>query len=226
MDLATPPGVWSPISDSWQLAACLRRQPACRGGRVLDLCTGSGVLAIAAAEEGAEATAVDIDHVSAATAAANARRSGVTIRALTGDLFEPVVGERFDIIVSNPPYIPAPTDALPEAGPSRAWVGGRDGRLLLDGIIDGALGHLAPGGVLLLVQSSLIGEGLTLDRLHRAGYASAGVIARHLEPLGPLMREQQRLGTVPADADHEDVVVIRADAADEQSAVASTRTGE
>jgi release factor glutamine methyltransferase len=209
MDLLTPPGVFRPISDSWFLADVLADRVG-PGSTVLDLCTGSGVLAVAAASRGASVTAVDVSRRAALTTWLNARRNGTRVRARRGRSYQPVAGRRFDLIVSNPPYVPAPEDDVPRSGLRRAWAAGRDGRLVLDEICDGAPDHLRPGGAILLVHSSLIGEDATIDRLTRAGLADARVIARDRGPLGPLMREQQRLGTVPAEVDEEDVVVIEA----------------
>ena len=154
-------------------------------------------------------TAVDVSLRSVLTVRLNARRHRVRIRAVRGVLFEPVHGQRFDCIVSNPPYVPSPDDVLPRRGASRAWAAGRDGRKVLDQICDDAPRHLRPGGTLLLVHSSLIDEDATVARLQRAGLAEASVVERHRGALGPLMREQQRLGTVPATITGEDVVIIR-----------------
>lgn len=212
MDVRTLPGVFRPISDSRMVAERLRHEGLGPGSRVLDLCTGSGILALAAAAEGADVTAVDVSRRAVATVRLNARRQRLAVRAVRGRLFEPVVEERFDLVVSNPPYVPSPTDELPRRGPSRAWAAGRDGRAVLDAICDQVADHLAPGGAVLLVHSSLIGEQATLDRLGRAGLRGAAVVERRTGPLGPLMREQQRAGTVPADIEEEDVVMIRAQA--------------
>jgi len=79
----------------------------------------------------------------------------VPLRALRGDLTAPVAGEQFDVVVSNPPYVPAATDVLPQHGPLRAFDGGRDGRTPLDRVFDEAPAVLAPGGQLLAVHSEL-----------------------------------------------------------------------
>jgi release factor glutamine methyltransferase len=160
---------------------------------VLEVFTGSGALAVAAAHEGArEVTAVDVSRRALVTAWINARRNGARVRLRRGDLFAPVAGERFDLILANPPYVPSPDDALPRAGASRAWEGGGDGRRLLDRLIAEAPAHLAPGGTLLLVQSSICGEQATLDRLYAAGL-DAERLAAQRGPLGPLMRERAPL---------------------------------
>jgi len=212
MDVVSPPGVFTPISDSWQLAAAVRREPIGPGYRSLDLCTGTGVVALAAAECGADATAVDVSRRAVWTARWNAARNGLRVRALRGRLFEPVAGERFDLITSNPPYVPSTEEDVPNRGLERAWAAGRDGRLVLDEICDRARAHLRPGGALLLVHSDLIGEDATLQRLAHAGLEAPTVIARYAGPLGPLMRAQQAAGTIPADVDEEDVLVVRASA--------------
>ena len=193
MRIVTLPGVFRPISDSRLLAACLRAEVR-PGARVADLCTGSGLLAVAAAREGAAATAVDVSRRALLTARLNARLNGVRVRALRGDLLGPLDGERFDVIASNPPYVPATTGG-------RAWAGGPDGRAFIDRICDEAPGRLRRGGCLLLVHSSINGEAETLERLTARGL-HAEVVARRRGPLGPLMRERVQL-------DEEELLVVR-----------------
>src|SRR3954468_9226686 len=189
MRLVTLPGVFTPRPDTWMLARHLREQmiglpPA---PSVLDVCTGSGALAVAGAQAGAGAvTAVDVSRRSVLTVRINARLNGVRVRALRGDLFVPVAGERFDFIVSNPPYLPAEDDALPSRGPERAWDAGTDGRVLLDRVCAAAAAHLNPGGVVMLVHSHLLVPAPTVAGLERSGL-SADVLERRRGPLGPLL---------------------------------------
>lgn len=137
-------------------------------------------------------TAVDVSRRALLTTRLNARRNGVRVRVRRGDLFAPVRGERFDLILANPPYVPSAEDALPRRGLARAWEAGADGRLLLDRLIAEAPVHLTPGGTLLLVQSSICGEQATLDHLFAAGLEPERVAAQR-GPLGPLMRARAQL---------------------------------
>jgi release factor glutamine methyltransferase len=187
MRVARLPGVFRPRSDTWLLAAVLRRAPQLRGGAVVDVCTGSGALAVAAALAGARSvTAVDVSARAVLTARINARLNGVRVEALRGDLLDAVRGRRFDVIVSNPPYLPSDGDELPARGRARHTEAGASGRTLLDRLIDAAPAHLAPGGVLLFTHSSINGERATLDRMRAAGLEPAVAERRH-GPLGPLL---------------------------------------
>ena len=213
MRLVTLPGVFHPISDSWLLADALREQTLPPRASVLDLCTGSGLLAVCAARRGArQVTAVDVSRRALLSARLNARLNGVRVRARRGSLFEPLGDERFDAIVANPPYVPAETDDLPERGPERAWDAGRDGRTLLDRLLDEAPAHLRPGGFLLVVHSSVIGREETLRRMV-AGGLHADVVARSRGPLGPLLSARaptlEARGLLPPGQRHEDVLVFR-----------------
>jgi release factor glutamine methyltransferase len=212
--LVTPPGVFRPISDTWLLADALDREPLSPGARVLDLCSGSGALAIRAALGGPRVvTAVDVSRLAVLTIRANAALNRVRVRALRGDLFAAVAGERFDAIVSNPPYVPSPTNDLPARGRARAWDAGRDGRALLDRICDRARAHLRPGGRLLLVHSSLLGVEPTMDALRARGLA-VDVPVRERGPLGPLMDGRrahlEATGMLEPGQREEDVLVFRA----------------
>lgn len=126
------------------------------GGRVLDLCTGSGALAAAIKKlrPGAEVTATDISDAALSLAKENAEKLNAEIRFIRGDLFSPLAGEKFDVIVSNPPYIP---DALRgrlqaevEREPALALFAGDDGLDFYRRIAAEAPAHLLPGGRLCL----------------------------------------------------------------------------
>jgi len=127
-------------------------------GRVLDLCTGSGCLAILAAHAfpDAQVDAVDISPDALAVAARNVADYGLEerLRLVNADLFAGVAGERYDVIVSNPPYVNAESvAALPEEyrrEPEIALGSGHDGLDLTRRILAEAADHLNPGGLLVV----------------------------------------------------------------------------
>lgn len=214
MLLLRPPGVYLPQRDTWLLADLLR--PLSPGARVLDLCTGTGALAVTAARAGAQSTAVDISARAVMTARANAALHRVRVRVRRGDLTAPVAGEQFDVVVSNPPYVPAETDVLPQRGRLRAFDGGCDGRTLLDRVIDDAPHVLAPGGTLLVVHSGLCGVDSSLARLQAAGL-NAQVRGECHHPFGPeLTRRAEMLearGLIASGERTEHLVVLAATSA-------------
>lgn len=124
---------------------------------VLDIGTGSGCIAITLFKmlPDATVTATDISEAALAVARRNAETLGATIEFLPGSLFVPVVGRRFDLIVSNPPYIPtADIRGLEQEvrgyDPITALDGGSDGLDVYRLLIPAAVTHLNPGGWLLL----------------------------------------------------------------------------
>lgn len=207
------PTVYPPQGDTW-LAADVLAGELCRPGmRVLDLCAGTGALAVAAARCGAgDVTAIDISRRAVAATWLNARCRGLDVRVLKGDLLTPVVDERFDLIVSNPPYVPALDERLPTGGAARAWDAGLDGRAVLDRICADAPPFLAPGGVLLLVFSAICGEDETVNRLRAAGLDS-DVVARTAQPFGPVFNARARMledrGLIGVGQRFEELVVVR-----------------
>ncbi len=212
MKLLRLPGTYPPQADTWLLADVLRRSGLADGRRVLDVGTGTGALALAASAGGAHSvTAVDLSARSLASAWVNTRRSGARVRLLRGDLLGPVRGERFDLVVANPPYVPAAGDVLPRHRSARCWDAGVDGRALLDRFCAEAPRLLAPGGALLLVHSTVADPGRTQEHL-TAGGLRVTEVARVAVPLGPVMRARAGMlaerGLLAAGQETEEVVVI------------------
>jgi release factor glutamine methyltransferase len=208
------PGVYPPQDDTALLAEVLSDEPCRPGVQVLDVGTGSGALALAAARRGADVTAVDVSWRAVWTARLNAWLTRLPVRARHGDLFAPVRGRSFDVILANPPYVPAPDVRRGPRGRSRAWDAGRDGRALLDRICRDAPALLRPGGVLLVVHSALSGPGRTLDLLCAAGLGTA-VVRRRSIGFGPVLRARQdwlrERSLLGGADDKEELVVIRAE---------------
>jgi ribosomal protein L3 glutamine methyltransferase len=126
-------------------------------GRVLDLCTGSGCLAILAAHvfPNAEIDAVELSPQALEVARLNIAESGHAerINLFEGDLFQPVAHERYDLIITNPPYVDAAAmEELPPEfrhEPAMALDGGEDGLDIVRRILAEVPRHLNPGGGLL-----------------------------------------------------------------------------
>jgi release factor glutamine methyltransferase len=152
--------------------------------RVADLGTGSGAIALALASErpGWRIVATDISDAALTVARTNAARLGLAavVEFLQGSWFEPLRGRKFDLIVSNPPYIRADDPALHSLGlkhePQNALTPGPNGLASIETIAAGAPDHLERGGWLLLehgadqgpdVRRALVARGFTHVRSHR-----------------------------------------------------------
>ncbi|MEZ4280457.1 MAG: peptide chain release factor N(5)-glutamine methyltransferase [Myxococcota bacterium] len=145
--------------------------------RILDLGTGSGAIALSLASELPEAdlTASDLSQAALQIAAENADRlqQKERVRFLHGDLFGPVAGERFDLVVSNPPYVARRDEGKlpPELAhePEMALFAGEDGLDVIRRLVAGAGAHLSPGGWL-LIELSPEQAGTVEQELSRAGF--------------------------------------------------------
>ena len=125
--------------------------------RIVDVGTGSGAIAVAIAHgvQAACVTSIDVLAEALEVACGNAERNGVDVRFLNGDLLEPVLGETFELVVSNPPYVPL-SDAetldveVREHEPHLALFAGDDGLSVYRRLIPQAFEALVPGGHMLL----------------------------------------------------------------------------
>jgi len=154
LEFHVEPGVLIPRPDTEILCeeALRRIRP---GARVLDIGTGSGALAVSIAKhaKAADVTAVDISDTALAIAKENAKRNGADVRFVKSDCFAALQGERFELIVSNPPYIDREDMAqlMPEViqEPELALFGGEDGLDFYRRISREAGAYLEEGGCLL-----------------------------------------------------------------------------
>lgn len=155
--LGVAPAVLIPRPETEELAEKVIEEVRSRGGgRVLDLCTGSGAIAIAVAKNSpAEVTATDVSEAACTVARANAAGAGASVKVLAGDMFVPVAEEKFDVIVSNPPYIPhgdiaGLQDKVKKFEPLAALDGGEDGLDFYRTIAREGAERLTEGGVIFL----------------------------------------------------------------------------
>jgi release factor glutamine methyltransferase len=212
--------VYPPQEDSRLLVETMRRTRPIERQRVLDLCTGSGFVAIAAAEMGcASVTAFDICPHAVRCSRGNAAVAGVEVDIRQGSWIGALDCAPFDVVVSNPPYVPTPPEddsevISPNAGPAWAWNAGPDGRLVLDPLCASVSKLLCTGGSLLLVHSVFAGVQRSLDTLRSTGL-DADIIASQRIPFGPVLSARanwlEETGRLRPGCREEELVVIRAD---------------
>ncbi|OBA58840.1 methylase [Mycobacterium sp. 1100029.7] len=219
-DIMAAPAVYKPQEDSRLLVRAMEYSGLIPGRRVLDLCTGSGFVAIAAAELGcASVTAFDICPHAVNSTRGNATVAGVEIDVREGSWISALRCAPFEVVVSNPPYVPTPPEedidmVSPGVGPSWAWNAGTDGRRVLDPLCASATNMLCDGGSLLLVQSALAGAHRSIDCLRSTGL-EADIVASERIPFGPVLSARaawlEHVGLVPRGCREEELIVIRAD---------------
>jgi release factor glutamine methyltransferase len=214
-------GVYPPQHDSLLLIDTLERAELAQGRRVLDLCTGSGVVAIAAAALGAASvTAFDICPRAVRCSRGNAIRAGVgvDVDVREGSWLGAMDLAPFEVVVANPPYVPTPP--VPDyrviplaAGPPWAWDAGIDGRIVLDPLCRSASSLLDDSGSMLLVQSALSGVEKSMNTLRSTGL-DVEVVASQWVPFGPVLSARagwlEATGRIQKNCRTEELVVIRA----------------
>ncbi len=171
--------VYEPAEDSFLFAENLR---VTAGELVLDLGTGSGILAVVAAKTAGRVVAVDLNPYAIRCAKENAKLNGVCDRVdfFQGDLFTAFSdGVQFDLVLFNAPYLPS------EAGEEatwigRAWAGGADGRAVVDEFIAQVPVYLKPDGRVLLMQSTLTGVEATIQAFDKQNLKAAVVAEQQL----------------------------------------------
>jgi release factor glutamine methyltransferase len=212
--------VYQPQQDSQLLVSAMQQSGIVTGRRVLDLCTGSGYVAIAAAEMGCSSvTAFDICPVAVQCSRDKAVDAGVQVDVRLGSWTRAFGCEPFDVVVCNPPYVPTPPagdgeEVPPTAGPAWSWDAGPDGRLILDPLCKTASKLLSDNGSLFLVHSEFADAKRSLQLLRSTGL-DADIIATELIPFGPVLTAHaewlEHTGRLQPGRREEELIVIRAD---------------
>lgn len=214
MRLLRTSAVYRPQGDTWLLARALGDAGINSASRVLDVGTGTGALALAAAQAGArEVVAVDVSVSAVVMAGVNAWLRRLPVRVAPGDALERDYREPFDVVLANPPYVPAARPGPPR-GAARAWDAGHDGRAIIERLCSRTAELLVPGGTLLMVQSDLADAEATLSRLREEGMKAA-VVDRRRQLFGPVLARRaavlEERGLIRRGQRSEELVVIRAD---------------
>jgi release factor glutamine methyltransferase len=163
-------GVYEPAEDSFMLAEHAKKLK----GKILDMGTGCGIVALTNAKENRKnfVEGCDVNEKAVENARHNARINRIkNARFFVSDLFENIPkNKKYDWIVFNPPYLPTGNNEKIEGGLNAAFDGGRSGRKVLDRFLKGCKEHLKKGGGLMLLSSSLNGHEETLKKLERMGF--------------------------------------------------------
>jgi release factor glutamine methyltransferase len=181
LEFYVSPAVLIPRPDTEVLVEQARkRAQKLAAPRIVDMGTGSGIVAIVLARlcPSAMLTAIDVSDAALDVARSNAARHGAPIRFLAGDWYAPLGAERFDLIVSNPPYVADGDPHLQQNGlpfePRLALTDGTsNGLACIRTLIDGACRHLLPGGWL-LIEHGYDQAVEVRDLLDAAGFAELG----------------------------------------------------
>ena len=217
--LAVASGVYRPQEDSRLLVDTISATGVARGQRVADLCTGSGIVAVNAALQGAGSiTGFDVSPAAVRCARANAAQAGVGVEVHLGSWARAMEFGPFDVVLSNPPYVPhdpavADADIPPAYGMPVAWDAGPDGRSVLDPLCEIAGDLLADRGTLMGVHSEFARLDQTVDMLRRTGL-NAEIVAEQWVPFGPVLAARaawlERIGLLEPGRRTERLGVVRA----------------
>ena len=173
----TDNNVYVPAEDSYLLADNLLIK---EGQSVLEIGTGSGIVAMYASKLTDEITVTDINFDACRLAEKNFRENGIeNIEILFGNMFEPVKNRKFDVILFNTPYLPTEDGEVLEDTINYAFDGGLNGRKVIDVFLNEVRNHLNKGGIVQLIQSSLSGNEETLDMLDKSGFIAEIAASEH-----------------------------------------------
>ncbi len=173
IDIEIDDEVYNPSDDSYLLLKCIEVSP---GESFLEMGTGTGLVALHAAKLGARVTAVDVNPKAVDCARRNAARNNMRVEVVRSDLFEKITGV-FDVIAFNPPYLAGTASSTSWA--EKAWAGGDEGSEMALRFLEGAWRHLAPGGSIYMVLSS-VGGLMSLLKGARERYESVMLEEKHM----------------------------------------------
>ncbi len=158
----TDDNVYIPAEDSYLLADNLEIK---QGQSVLEIGTGSGIVAMYASRLTDNITVTDINFDACELARKNFEDNGIkNIEILFGNLFEPVENRKFDVILFNTPYLPTEDGDVIDDTLNYAFDGGLNGRKVIDMFLNEVGNHLNDGGIVQMIQSSLSGNEETLQK--------------------------------------------------------------
>ena len=164
----THENVYVPAEDSYLLGENLEIE---YGKSVLEIGTGSGIVAMFASKLTDKVTATDINFDAIMLAESNFKANNIdNIELLFGNLFEPVKDRKFDVILFNTPYLPTEEGEVLDDNLNYAFDGGLNGRKIIDLFLNEVKNHLNDGGIVQLIQSSLSDNDETLNRLDELGF--------------------------------------------------------
>ena len=173
----TDDNVYVPAEDSYLLADNLEIK---KGQSVLEIGTGSGIVAMYASRLTDDITVTDINFDACELARKNFAENGIeNIEILWGNLFEVVENRKFDVILFNTPYLPTEDDEVLDNTINYAFDGGLNGRKVIDLFLNEVRNHLNDGGIVQMIQSSLSGNDETLARLDEMGFIAEIAASEH-----------------------------------------------
>ena len=173
----TDDNVYVPAEDSYLLADNLEIK---KGQSVLEIGTGSGIVAMYASRLTDAITVTDINFDACELARKNFTENGIeNIEILWGNLFEVVENRKFDVILFNTPYLPTEDDEVLDNTINYAFDGGLNGRKVIDLFLNEVGNHLNDGGIVQMIQSSLSGNDETLARLDELGFIAEIAASEH-----------------------------------------------
>ena len=173
----TDDNVYIPAEDSYLLADNLEIKP---GQSVLEIGTGSGIVAMYASRLTDRITVTDINFDACMLAEKNFKENNIeNIEILFGNLFEVVENRKFDVILFNTPYLPTEDDEVLEDTINYAFDGGLNGRKVIDLFLNEVGNHLNDGGIVQMIQSSLSGNEETLEKFDQLGFIAEIAASEH-----------------------------------------------